>query len=284
MSGTKPNPGSAAVFFGLAIFLQSCLYTSHHFNTGRVLAPGNTAVTVGYGHMNLYQASCQENDGWYPETDSLDVTRCVQWNRWGGDSTPRITRKPEIVESELPRFSLGYRLGARGPWGPFTGVELGWHMEAPTNPGSAEFDVKFGLPTAGSTRFFHSASGGWIIGMWSDNSFFGEYAASRVFGKGGAAGDAHALYASYRLTHLATQPDEIFINESTTLAQSFAHKKRWANQATVGFHVRMPALPILPDYLSPQATFSTPWVPVLDGVRPEKDYLLNLNLGFGWRF
>jgi hypothetical protein len=281
MSETIRRTGSAAVIFGLALFLQGCLYSSHHFNTGRILAPGNTAVTIGYGHMNLNQADCREFEGWYAETDSLDVTRCVQWNRQPGDTAPRRTMKPEIVETSLPRFSLGYRLGVRGPWGPFTGVEMGWHLEAPTNPGSAEFDLKFGLPTAGAKRFFHTASGGWIVGMWSDNSFFGEYAASRAFGTGY---DAHALYGSWRLTRLATQPDEVFVTDTTTGMPSFGTRRRWANQATVGFHVRLPAIPIIPDYLSPQATFSMPWVPVFESVRPEEDYLLNLNLGFGWRF
>jgi hypothetical protein len=46
----------------------------------------------------------------------------------------------------------------------------------------------------------------------------------------------------------------------------------------------MPDWPLLPDYLSPQATVSTPWVPVFESVKPEEDFLLNFNLGFGWRF
>lgn len=262
----------------LAAVLQGCLYTSHHFNSGRILEPGNTAVTLGYGNMKLRAPDCEDYSYW-TDTDSLGVTRCVRhtWDSIGGgrmDTTDIILR-----ESSLPRFSLGYRLGVRGPWGPFTGVELGWHMEAPTNPGSVEFDMKFGLPNFKSPNFHHSLSGGWIVGMWADNSFFGEYAASRAFGPGS---DAHALYFSYRLTRLATQPTEVFGTDS--LSNSFMHNNRTAHQGTVGLQVRLPAWPVVPDYVSPQATFSTPWVPVFDDVAPEIPVIMNFNIGFGWRF
>ena len=86
--------------------------------------------------------------------------------------------------------------------------------------------------------YFHSLSGGWILGSWADNSFFTEYAASRAFG----AGDpAHALYASYRLTYLATQLGEAV--RTDTLVNRFDHHRRFAHQASAGFNFRMPAIP-----------------------------------------
>ena len=257
--------------------LSGCLYTSHHYNSGRILEPGNTAVTIGYGKFKLLQADCE--NGYYGQTDSAGVLHCVYYDFRGSNSADTIRRDPVITESSIPKFSLGYRLGVRGPWGPFTGIELGWHLEAPTNPGSAEFDLKFGLPAPKSTHLFHSLSGGWIVGMWADNSFFTEYAASRAFGEGD---NAHALYASCRLTHLATQPADVFLTDSLNLR--FNNKKRFANQATLGFHLRMPEFPILPDYLSPQITVSTPWVRVFGDVAPKDGYLVDLNIGFGWRF
>lgn len=259
--------------------LSGCLYTSHHYNSGRILDPGNTAVTIGYGKFTLRESSCDYDNGYSELYDSTGAAHCVRYDWRNPNSATYDTASPILREVKLPKFSLGYRLGVRGPWGPFTGLELGWHLEAPTNPGSAEFDLKFGLPAPKSLQLFHSLSGGWIVGMWADNSFFAEYAASRAFGRGD---NAHALYASYRLTRLATQPDDVFKTDS--LALRFNTRRRLAQQATVGFHIRLPAIPVIPDYLSPQATFSTPWVPVFGDAPPDGEILTDLNIGFGWRF
>lgn len=257
------------------LLLDGCLYTSHHFNSGRILKPGATSVTLGYGSFKSHSYEC---DDWnyYRFEDSTGVTRCVE-QMWNSGDTIQDTVAATVRESKIPKVSLGYRLGVRGPWGPFTGVEMGWHLEAPTNPTSAEFDLKFGLPSPWKA-WHHAVSAGWIVGMWTDNSWFGEFAGSRSFGKGGD--NANALYASYRLTRLATQPDDVL--DSTGLA--FQHRNRLANQATVGLHVRIPDLILLPDSFSPQVTFSSPWVPVFGGVEPKGSLLYDFNFGFGWRF
>lgn len=263
-----------------SLVLGGCLYTSHHFNSGRILEPGNTAVTLGYGSFKMRDLGCDEGQGYSAYADTSGVERCLRPD-FSGSGAGMDTADPVLSVLKIPRFSLGYRLGVRGAWGPFTGVELGWHLEVPTNPGTAEFDLKLGLPAPPAFRLFHSVSGGWGVGMWADNSFFGEYAASRAFGRGGG-GDAHALYANYRLTRLATQPGEVFGTDS--LAGRFLHKRRWAQQAGLGFHCRLPDLVILPDFVSPQVTVSTPWVPGLDDAPPEESFLLDVNFGFGWRF
>ena len=252
-----------------ALFLNGCLYTSHHFNTGRVLEPGNTSVTVGWGKARLYEKDCPDNS-YGPVSVGRGSSFCAVY----GD-TDRVD--PIVVATSIPKFSLGYRLGVRRDWGPFTGVELGWHIEVPTNPGSAEFDAKFGLPAP--DRYFHSLSGGWIIGSWTDNSVFGEYAASRIFGKGDPA---HSLYASYRLTYLATQPADAVVEDS--LSRRFDHRRRFAHQATAGILFRLPAIPVLPDFFSPQATVSLPVIPAFDGPAPDEPFLLDFNFGVGWRF
>jgi hypothetical protein len=259
--------------------LTGCMYTSHHFNSGRVLEPGNTAVTFGWGRLKLVERGCDYDQGFYESEDSTGRVRCVRGRFDGSPGNSSDTVAPRLAGSSLPKFSMGYRLGVRKEWGPFTGVEIGWHLEAPTNPGSAEFDLKLGLPGGGRGRFHHSASGGWIVGAWTDNSFFGEYAASRAFGPGDSA---HALYASYRLTRLGTPIDEAIRSDS--LVPSFGSHTRLAHQATLGFHWRLPALPVLPDFLSPQVTVSTPSVPVFGSVQPEDPVVVDLNLGFGWRF
>lgn len=262
----------------LSVLLGGCLYTSHHFNSGRILEPGNTAVTVGYGKMSLLERECPElRDG--PTFPDSTKSKCFRY-RFTPEGDVEETYPYRIRETSIPRFSLGYRLGVRGAWGPFTGVELGWHLEAPTTPVSAEFDLKFGLPAPGRLGLFHAVSGGWIVGMWADNSYFGEYALSRPFGKGS---NAHALYASYRLSRLATPPGEVFGDDENRILE-FRRNPRWAHQASLGFHVSIPDLIILPDFLSPQVTLTTPWVQVLDEDPPESPFLYNLNLGIGWRF
>jgi hypothetical protein len=268
----------AAPFLALLPFLLGgCLYTSHHFNSGRVLEPGNTSVTVGYGKMTLRERDCPDVPGGYAGLDSTR-SRCIRY-RFGAEGQFQDTVPSHLEEISLPRLSLGYRLGVRGAWGPFTGVELGWHLEAPTTPASAEFDLKFGLPAPRGLGLFHSLSGGWIVGMWADNSFFGEYALSRPFGKGS---DAHALYASYRLTRLATPPGEVFGDGNRVY--EFHRNPRWAHQASLGFHATMPDLFILPDFFSPQITVTTPWVRTFEDDPPELPFLYNFNIGFGWRF
>jgi hypothetical protein len=264
----------------LALFgLPGCLYTGHHYNNGRILSPGNTAVTVGYGSDKAYSLHCPDRH--VLEQDSAGVFECIPMRLGilGTDTETEDTLTPGTRYQSGSKFSLGYRLGVRGPWGPFTGAELGWHLEAPTAPITAEFDFKLGLPNASSVKYFHSVSLGWGIGVWVDNSFFAEYAAARSFGQGE---EAHTLYASYRATYLATQPFELMDTEEELRFQSH---RRLVQQASLGFHWSLPGIPILPDYFSPQITATTPWVRATDeAVPPAEPYIYELNLGFGWKF
>lgn len=258
--------------------LSGCLYTTHHFNTGRLLEPGQTAVTFGYGHAPLFSADCaNRNDE--VVTDSTG-TRCRDVNRGFGDNTIQqdtTSRDPLLTRQTVPKGSFGYRLGVRGPWGPFTGVEMGWQFEVPTNPMSIEFDMKLGLPVpAGHPALHHSLSAGWIIGMWADNSWFSEYAASRAFGE-------HALYGNYRVTYLATQPLEV----SRFAAKGhFGNSNRFAHQASLGFYWKIPEIFLIPDYFTPQVTVTAPVVPPFNSVPKTllDDYEWNVNFGFGWNF
>ncbi|MEO7424258.1 MAG: hypothetical protein ABI036_03665, partial [Fibrobacteria bacterium] len=186
-----------SLFAVAAAFLETgCLYTTHHFNSGRLLEPGKTAVTFGVGTQQVYTESCP--DGYY--NDIREGNRLCRPDAYGGPvdqgeillyDTNAI--RPDLETMSIPKLSLSYRLGVRGQWGPFTGVELGWLVEAPTNPGTVEFDVKLGLPLDKRFRAHHSLSAGWGVGMWADNSYFLEYAASRDLG-------AHSLYSNYRFT------------------------------------------------------------------------------------
>lgn len=269
-------PGSAtagrALLAFAAFLLTGCLYTTHHFNSGRLLEPGKTAVTFGLGREKLYSEGCP--DGYYRSHDAYQVTRCYPESRFSESDTATVA--PVIESQTIPKFSLSYRLGVRGPWGPFTGVEMGWLIEAPTNPGTVEFDLKLGLPMAKKFKAQHSLSAGWGVGMWADNSYFVEYAASRNLG-------AHALYGSYRFTYLATQPGDL---DSSFNTWKFTSHRRTIHQAALGLYVKMPDWVIIPDYFTPQVNFTFPVVSPFVTIASDRlePVLVNFNLGFGWNF
>jgi hypothetical protein len=278
--GNPPLNRSLAALRGAAamaaLLSTGCLYTTHHFNTGRILEPGRTAVTFGTGTSSIYSQVCPE--GYGPAPEDTTGTRCapehgMYSNRPIGD-TVRVGE--EITKVVIPKFSLDYRLGVRGPWGLFTGVEMGWHVEAVTNPATVEFDLKFGLPIPKRLSSQHSLSGGWGVGMWADNSWFLEYAASRDFGK-------HALYGNYRHTWLATQPTDI---DKSFENWKFTSHRSYADQAALGLFLRLPEWSIIPDYVSPQFNITFPVTPPF--AKLDRDlmeaYLLNFNFGFGWNF
>lgn len=265
-----------------APLLSGCLYTSQHFNSGRILEPGETSVTLGYGKAHFLEAQCPDQYDVATRTAS-DPPVCRSWYAGGGlDGTPGYPRAEDSIlpvawESiNTPKFSLGYRLGVRKQWGPLTGIELGWTLEAPTNPISLEFDLKVGLPSPKAWKVDHSLSGGWGIGMWADNSWFLEYAASKTLGN-------QTFYLGYRYTALATQPQDL---EDSFEEWKFAHRPRDIQQASLGWFFRLPEIAVIPDFLGPQVTVTTPMLTGLSDAIPstDRDYDLNLNLGFGWEF
>jgi hypothetical protein len=275
-------PAARLAIACVALHLGGCLYTTQHFNSGRLLEPGKTAVTFGLGREQVYSEHCP--DGYQSESHT-GGTLCRDERSYGGSGDPfdgappvydTALIAPAIGTIILPKFSLSYRLGVRGHWGPFTGVELGWLIEAPTNPGTVEFDLKLGLPLAERFRAQHSLSAGWGVGMWADNSYFLEYAASRDLGP-------HALYANYRFTWLATQPADL---DSSFDNWKFTSHRRYVSQAAFGLYLKMPDWPVLPDYVTPQAIFTFPVVAPFFTIAEDRlePVLMNFNFGFGWNF
>src|SRR5688572_22025890 len=58
--------------------LTVCLYTTHHFNSGRILDPGQTAVTLGYGRARIYEQGCP--DGWDRAIGDSNSTHCEKYD------------------------------------------------------------------------------------------------------------------------------------------------------------------------------------------------------------
>jgi hypothetical protein len=273
--------GPSLLGTGLALCLSGCLYTTQHFNTGRLLEPGETAVTLGMGRAHFYRADCPE--GYYPSRsegrrDEVCRSEAFAWGGpFGGSGAASDTVRPlERVRETTPKLSLGYRLGVRKRWGPLTGIEIGWALEGPTNPATLEFDVKAGLPVPAGWKAFHSLSAGWGVGAWVDNTWFAEYAAARPF-----FGEC-ALFAGYRFSALATQPDDF---DSSSSAGRFVRIPHYAHQIALGWYQHVPFIPVLPDHVVPALTLTLPVFRGADlrSVRPPA-YDLNFNVGIGWDF
>lgn len=189
-----------------------------------------------------------------------------------------------LTDLSLVQVSLDYRLGLRDRWGPLRGVEIGWHLEAPTNPVSASFDMKLGLPRpAPWTAFDHALALGWIIGGYADNGFFGEYALSWSSGP-------IELFAAQRLHRLATPIPDAF-NDDDDLGESdqplLRSEPRGIWQGMAGVGLTLPEWILLPDRLAPQVSFTAPsWQPNLGSGRLARrgDFSWQWALGLEWRF
>lgn len=215
-----------------AFFFISCLYTTHHFNSGKTLEPGKTRLTIGIGQH-------------------------------------------KFNNSNLAKGSFNYRFGVAEKLGPFPGVDLGWHLEIPTNPGTMEFDARLAFPAGKNEYIHHSLSGGWGIGMWADNTLFAEYAVSGKIRRS-------SLFLNIRTTYLATQFFKVF---SEDIDKPFTHNQRLIYQAGAGFSYILPDIPVLPDFIIPQLIATWPQIPA--GSLPDDiiwDVQWNVNLGTGWRF
>lgn len=229
----------------------------------------------------MYTVDCPDGYNRVFENGRRSDSQCEPYrSRYDTVPVPESKRvQAEVSSLAIPKFSLDYRLGVRGAWGPLTGVEMGWHLEAVTNPATAEFDLKFGLPIPKRLNAQHSLSAGWGVGMWADNSWFFEYAASHNLGQRGQ----HAIYGNYRYTILATQPADL---ENSFRDWKFVSNQGHAHQIALGAFIRWPEMFLLPDYVTPEAIVTFPVVAPFVEVDPSilDPFLLNFNLGLGWNF
>lgn len=123
----------------------SCFYSLQSFNHGKLLSPGQTKSTIGFGYRQV------EFENYTEEKDTL-----------------------------LRFYGYDYKLGLlhKYPFG--KGMECGFHVEFPVQyewP-LIEFDLRFGLPEkqVGPFLLHHNVSVGWVAGRWIDNGWYLEYA------------------------------------------------------------------------------------------------------------
>jgi|GEM_PF-990586 len=297
----------AAVSGGLC--LQGCLYTSHHFNTGRLLEPGEHHWEIGIGQQNFVDYGCSEaeaaraDQALKAELVALGIPLGNQqsWGRSGteirkddeGNPVCRADRyfvldsnqreythatknfPVTTATSHLISGSLAWRLGVRKAWGPLTGVDVGWRLEAPTGPASLELDTRLGLPLPERLPdWSHSISLGWGIGAWADNSWFGEYALSRGFG-------AYRPFANARLTYLATQPSDLGVRSTFNRFDAY---RRWVGQGVLGCEIILPPLFLLPRRILPTVVMAYPAIPfTVEYVHAATNGIdVSLALGLSW--
>ncbi|MDB5103739.1 MAG: hypothetical protein JWP91_1428 [Fibrobacteres bacterium] len=264
--------------------MSGCLYSTAHFNSGRLLEPGRSSLTLGGGRFRSFTFGCNEPGSYGMTSESRDSLgiHCVTYRETiqdstGGYRTESDTTAPKAFWTSVSSYSIGYRLGILGQWGPFPGADMGLHLEAPTNPATGEFDLRLGLPVPAGIPFHHSLSAGWGIGFWADNSYFLEYAFSHAWGE-------NDLFFNYRATRLATQIPDL---ADAVDERVFASERRLIHQASAGFRWELPDIAMLPDFLIPQAVLTYPLGPNGASKVPKElldDRMWNVNLGMGWHF
>ncbi len=282
----RVSTGAAMAAFFLCLGLQGCLYTSHHFNTGRLLAPGEHHWEFGIGQQNIVDYGCSEaaaRDAYAAlDAEISKLPNQTKAEPFYGEPQGRVEKDPQgkpncLAEryvrpdsndydyarytksfpvttqySQLISASMGWRLGVREKWGPLTGVDLGWKLEAPTGPATLELDTRLGLPLpAGFSHWSHSLSLGWGIGAWADNSLFSEYALSRALGN-------YHPFVNARLTYLATQPSDLAVRQTFNRFDTY---RRWVGQGMLGCEIILPDILLLPRRILPTVGLAYPAVP-----------------------
>lgn len=252
------------------VFLQGCLSSWIRMEDGTVLLPGRSDFALGMSSVPRVHEECPLG---FRERDSHGRAYCLDFrglNDFGGydwtyDTLPAIQR-----QDRSPIFGLTWRLGAFGPFGPFTGLELGLHAEAPNNPVTQEFRVALGLPGSDSS-FAHSAIAGWGTGAWADNSWFLQYAASRTW-------KPWRVFGSVRGTLQGTQI------EDAVEADRFQHKRTWDLQTTLGGRLALPQAKVLPDWLLVAATadLTHAGLPEVGEPRQIEGFGIAWTSGMGW--
>ncbi len=227
----------------LSLLLASCNFTTQSYNMGKLLNPGESISTLGVGRQP-----------WYTVTDSSYEAFVDSGNGLydAGQRSVKL-RKPAPQEWS---YCYDYRLGILDKYPFGKGLEFGFHLEAPvpTDGGGSlllEVDLRSGLPPAVTKNavFHHDIGLGWTVGMWVDNGWFAEYAAGLEY--------KHLIpYANIRV--LCTPTDVTGENFNFAGDILTTHSQWWNIRQCLGCAIKIPRLPVLPDYVVPEVTLGYP--------------------------
>jgi hypothetical protein len=237
------------------VLFTKCNFTSQSYNTGKLLNPGETLVSVGIGERGFYSIA---------RRDSI-----IRYHLYS-DSMPfpvidSFISKYDTSRQQATTYCLDYRLGVLRTYPFGKGLEIGFHLEGPFqyNPGSnssfgyrgailLEFDGRFGFKDKplGKGLVHHNVGLGWTIGEWIDNGWFAEYAAGWEY-------KWMIPYVNFRAELLATDPS---VNDSLT--ESFTpyqyQKRSWITRTAIGFSAKIPHWWLTPDFIVPEITVVYP--------------------------
>ena len=241
-------------FTALLLFSESCNFTTQSYNTGKLLNPGETLVSVGIGKREFYSIKTNYSVvSYHPYSDSTPF------------SVPdSIISRFDTTRNQGYSFCLDYRLGVLRtlPFG--KGVEIGFHAEGPyqmdtryenaanIGPAILEFDGRFGFKEKpiGKGLLHHNLGLGWTIGPWIDNGWYAEYAAGWEY-------KWLIPYANFRAELLSTK-----ISDFDSLTESYSpyqfEKRSWTTRTALGISMHVPHWWISPDFLVPEITVIYP--------------------------
>jgi len=234
----------------LLILFAKCNFTSQSYNTGKLLNPGETLVSVGIGAREFYSIA---------RHDSATSYRLYSYNDSLTFYMPdSFSSKFETIRKQGYSLCLDYRLGVLRtlPFG--KGLEIGFHLEGPyqlnaknvsleyMGPVLLEFDGRFGFKDnpIGEGLLHHNLGIGWTIGPWIDNGWYAEYAAGWEY-------QWVIPYANFRAEWLAT--DFSSIDSLTESYSPYNYEKRsWTTRTAIGISMRIPHWWITPDFIVPE--------------------------------
>jgi hypothetical protein len=239
------NIGLRIGFIALLLLFTRCNFTTQSFNYGKLLNPGETLISTGFGTRQYYSIKWR---------DSLVNNLNMSCN--------------DTIFKQGFSQSLDYRLGILSKYPLGKGLEIGFHLERPSqfNPSERlgregsyngsmvlDFDGRFGFHdfSLGKGLYHHNLSLGWTIGAWIDNGWFAEYAVGWEY-------KWLIPYANLRVERLGTDPSsDDSLMESYT---PFKYQKRaWTTRTVTGISIHLPHLFFLqPDYISPEFSFIIP--------------------------
>jgi hypothetical protein len=243
----------------ISLFFNSgCFVTTHSYNHGKLLDPGERLITTGFGCKYSARFLKQERD-FNTGVENPYLNEPIEENWEYYDST----------RFGWLNLALSYRVGVlrKYPFG--KGLETGFLVETAIrgrqeidynnekstsieffSPPLLEIDTRFGLPdiTIKKGIFHHNLNWGWIIGQWIDNGWFFGYAA-------GVNLEHAIVYSSFRYFITGTDKFGEYNEDDFFRRHDRTHGIRL--QFGSSFKLRLNES-ILPEYITPEFSLMFP--------------------------